>query len=717
MRKPRRFFTRCVDMAFIKAGFSSSDRGRFPWNLLIMLVYAYFVSVGLRMSEFPNWNTDALRIHGDFLLATHDAYLWLAEVVEKTPIGRQPISDLVLWLSRLTGASLDNTAFWAPPLVASLVAVVTVLWLWRLGALPAAILAGPASAIAPSFFFRTRLGYYDTDIVTLLFPLAFSWALANWLMPHLRSSWPTKDGQPSASSASLLPFLLIALAAWSTLPWHGGLRLVYLACLGMAALLSLLTALPGARAFLGAGLLLCLIPLALGSPGMLFSAMLCLGLVLKPRLLKARHAAAILFCLVFLFFALTLVRGTLAAFLSTVFEYAKPLSQDVLGSDIVWPSVFQSVQEAQNIDWAAVLARMGFFVWLAPLGLAGYAYLLWKRPIVLLLLPFLLMAWLAPWLGQRWSMFGPPVVFIGLGAAIHLLLHYLPDRFRADTVSLLLFALIGASIFSYTALRTRDLDPTPVTTKAHALALEELALRAPEKSLIWTWWDYGYISRYLALRPSFGDGGRNSGPLLYALARVMTTDDPLLAHRLIHFGAAFAAVDPPMQDRMWGGMEAADLPRFLQILRDAPPWRTGAGQQYIVLPWEILDLMYWISYFGSWDAEQVTGKHVNVRRIHEGIEFNKERGSVTYPDGTVQNVSSLDLITKEGRQRTDYTGRPGMPHLVLNLLLSQGYYLDDPAYWSTAVQLLLAPPDDPRLSPYFTLETDISSLVRIYSVR
>jgi dolichyl-diphosphooligosaccharide--protein glycosyltransferase len=91
------------------------------------------------------------------------------------------MSRLVAVVSSAFGVSPPVAAFWIPAVAGGLVSVACALWGNLLGGWAVALGAGLVGGVAPGFWYRTRLGYYDTDIVTLLVPLVVGLMLAWWV--------------------------------------------------------------------------------------------------------------------------------------------------------------------------------------------------------------------------------------------------------------------------------------------------------------------------------------------------------------------------------------------------------------------------------------------------------------------------------------------------------------------------------------------------------
>jgi undecaprenyl-diphosphooligosaccharide---protein glycotransferase len=105
-------------------------------------------------------------------MATHDAYAWMAGAKETGIWTGAPMSEFLQFSTRLSpGFTLDTINFWLPVFAAPLGRIPYGPTLRLVGDQRRESLAGIIGASAFGFFFRTRLGYGDTDILTLfLFP-------------------------------------------------------------------------------------------------------------------------------------------------------------------------------------------------------------------------------------------------------------------------------------------------------------------------------------------------------------------------------------------------------------------------------------------------------------------------------------------------------------------------------------------------------------------
>ena len=99
------------------------------WLLGLLLgIATYAVAFLLRFQEWPSWQDVEYRLGNEMLLATHDAYHWVAGAEGFEFGAGHPMSELLRILALITGAEPAQVAFWLPPVMASLVALLIFLW-------------------------------------------------------------------------------------------------------------------------------------------------------------------------------------------------------------------------------------------------------------------------------------------------------------------------------------------------------------------------------------------------------------------------------------------------------------------------------------------------------------------------------------------------------------------------------------------------------------
>lgn len=155
--------------------------------ILLCFILSYSISLIVRLLEMPFWYNPEYMFNGEHLLATHDAYHWLAGAEGFEFGADHPMALFLSGVSFILNATPANVAFWLPPFISSLVAIAMCLWAWGLGRPFSGLCAGVLVSLSPAFFARTQLGFYDNDFFVLLFVMLIGFVPALWLHPWLKT--------------------------------------------------------------------------------------------------------------------------------------------------------------------------------------------------------------------------------------------------------------------------------------------------------------------------------------------------------------------------------------------------------------------------------------------------------------------------------------------------------------------------------------------------
>lgn len=731
-------------------------------QLLAVALFIMLLAFGARLLEWPKWDNPSLLVGEERIMSTHDSYYWLAGAEGVGSAQDHPMTRLAGLLARVLGLPAATVGFFAPALFAGLTGVAVLLWAWSLGALEAGICAGALAGIFPGFYFRTRLGYYDTDSVTLLFPLLVSWFLFRWteraivppswpLLARLRALAPGPADLGAERPAWIEHVLMLGagLLARFCNAWHPDIESFTKLSLALVLALLLLWGRPEQKKRNLWSLGLFALSSVLGWGGLAASLALLSAHALardgRPSALRRFTNSAWPLWILYLSVAF------FAGFTGPTWEhgvrlyekYLKPTTASVTlpspkaapqahvavrprdahpTDPVLYPGLAKSVQEAQNLPAERLAEHTHPYAWVAWTGCAGLLLLLLARPATLLLTPLALLWALSGVLGVRMSMFGGPPLFLGLcvpacwiGRALLGERRWAPG---ALTGAFILAVMVFAAPLSLLYPR---LELTPVLSQAHAQALLRLRERTPQDALIWTWWDWGYATSYFSRREPFADGGRNEGERLFPLGLVLSSQRPKLANQLMKYCASHNAA--PWE--VWNKLPAAEVEAFIASLADKDIELTPGRTNYLVVSLEQLRVLPWISQYGNWRLTGQEGRRALVAAQNAKGIANFEQGSIFYPSLEQQiRLASIDRI--ENAQ--DPTGpgdatlrhyeykRDYGPHLVSLATLGEAFLLDDLAYESLLVRLLLFDPNSEKIAPYFKLLYEHYPLVRVYEV-
>jgi len=726
-------------------------RGLF-WGLLTL-----GLAFGLRMMEWPCWQNPEYRLGSEWLLATHDAYHWVA-AAEGFGLGvGHPMAEMLRLMAQTLHTYPAAVAFWFPAVLASLVAVIVFAWVWALGSMEAGVAAGLITSLAPGFLARTLLGYYDTDLVTLFFPLLMTlapacWAMRYMLLPRMilrrlalgsglkaaQRLW----GERGADEAHLERLgnplrwqwvLLLGASgviSWWTQEWHSVFPYLIRYNVVLLALMALIMAPRGRRGILLLGGLAYALPTLGGPAGFGFSLILLLAGSKAGRGLRHLLCRPLVLVLLWLGAAVLLVQGEI---LTTLINHANAYlkhSGDVRstgeGMSLVYPSVAQSIIEVQDLSFAALFPYFHPWMEAAVVGLAGFV-------LVLFLLPLAALGLLSTKLGGRMVMFGAPVVAVGLTLPLYWLLQRL---LRADlrgavagaATSCILLALLVAPF----ADMIQAISQGPIINRRHAEALTRARTMTPEDAKLWLWWDWGYAAHHFARRSTIADGAQHAGPSLYLPAAVFATDNARFARQLIRYTAKMG--NEP--GNVFEGLDGRAAQALMDKLRSSEtPLVEAKGRLFVVVSFEMLRLGFWISNFGNWNFVTRQGEGGALSIVPQALAYRLDTGEVRL-EGSTSTIyaSSISVFEETGVTRRNYvqewfdahpkatpeeqkeflSGRRNV-NFLFNRVTDEKLAVDQGLYNSLMVQLLVGDPQDPRFSPYFKLVYD-NVFARIYEV-
>ena len=132
------------------------------------------------------------------------------------------------------------------------------------------------------------------------------------------------------------------------------------------------------------------------------------------------------------------------------------------------------------------------------------------------------------------------------------------------------------------------------------------------------------------------------------------------------------------------------------------------GKQYLVLSFDMLDLGFWISTFGSWNFLSKEGRGYAISIVPQALSYRLDKGEVVMKGSNI-NVPAAIKAWKEDMERRRNV------HFMFNRVTGEKLVIDDRMYNTLMVQLLICDPGDPRFAPYFRLIFD-NVFCRVYEV-
>lgn len=679
------------------------------------------LSAGLRLVDLVHWDSPALLVHGERVVATHDAYAWLAGAERVNQYSCHPLAFLLRLLHASTGIGLATLAFWLPVVMAPMAALPIAflgLW-WRLPT--GTLVAGVLCTTCGGYLIRTRLGFYDTDPLALFFTVALAAAFVCWLEPHL--STPRKTNPVPSPRISFALAFLIGIWIKLHLFVYPSAEPIILALFATAVSVGLVFSLNGKRLFVLIGLLVAFLAGNGGWAGLAFGGGAALAVFLRPELCQGRRGAIPLFLV--LLTGLILFSGLGEQIHSSIGHIIRYGDRSSTGVSIRYPATISTIIEARTVDWHQLEQAVAGSRLLLVIGTGAYAFLCWRNPAALVFAPLLFLAMASTRFGARFSMYGGVVVGLGLGFGLSLLCSLKPWTKR---VNLALQLLLLASLLWLPARFIHQNAPFFFISKPFAEALAAMRPKVSPDAQFWIWWDFGYACQFYSGVSTFADGARNSGEYILPLARVHATASPGEAHALIRFVARQQALNGNTAH------PCADRPVYPNpistILEKMPPQEArsffeGIGgltfpdkipipQQYLVLAWENIRISKAIRKFGTWDI--VTGETANPSLMLPAgrITIDTAEGSLS-ASGKRFRARTIDVLSQAGNRRLEYPWNRGGMHVLNNQVDKSIAIMDEGIYRSMMVQMLIGEPK--TFARYFELVLDRSPAVRIFRLK
>ena len=81
-------------------------------ELVLSFALVIFTTISIRLTELPLWNDAAFFVNGERLMATHDAYAWLAGAKGIGNYVIDPFTRFLALVHNVTGLPLSDVGFW-----------------------------------------------------------------------------------------------------------------------------------------------------------------------------------------------------------------------------------------------------------------------------------------------------------------------------------------------------------------------------------------------------------------------------------------------------------------------------------------------------------------------------------------------------------------------------------------------------------------------------
>jgi len=596
-------------------------------QLFIFMLIAYAFSFAIRLiwvyqfSDNPQfiWNNELMINTNDGYYFASGAQQWLEGTLQENP--RVPglfytaTITLTALITKFTPFSLDTVALYMPAVISSLV-VIPIILIGRLfGMAVVGLLAALLGSIAWSYYNRTMVGYYDTDMFSAMAPM--------FILYFLLATIKTEKSV----------FALLSALAFLVYPflYDQGRAVVY--AMGILYMLYMLM-FHRKDEFTYHSILLISIGLMNVNSWVQLLIIFILYIAINKKKISANQSMYFSFITVFLFL-----------YTGQVFDliWSKVAAYFIRGTEdngLHFFQVYQTVREAGIIPFDVMANRISGSVLGLFAAVIGYVLLVVRHKEFILALPLIGIGIFSLVGGLRFTVYAVPVAAF---SALYLF-HVVASMPKSKKLYyLIIIPLTIAVIFPNITHIISYKVPTVFSNK-EVQVLDDLKQRSSTKDYVITWWDYGYPIWYYGDKNTLIDGGKHNNDN-FIVSEILLSTSQLEAARLSRIAVEtyVSSNYVKITDTLFKNRQAdqIDVSSYLENLRYGTVTLPEKSRNiYLYLPLRMLNILPTVKLFSNIDL--TTGEPNSTPFFYSTQQFRDE--------GNVLNLgNSISLLKHEGK--------------------------------------------------------------------
>ena len=604
---------------------------------------------------------------------------------------------ITAFLAKFFHISIDTLMLYLPAVISSLVVIPIILigklYKNELWGFLAALIAG----IGWSYYNRTLVGYYDTDMFAAMLPM--------FILYFILYSVKNRD----------LFFALLAGITAIIYPWayDQGLSIVY--AMGIMAFLYLLV-FNLKDEFTYKFIALLSISLMAVNPFLKVVLVVFIYWILTNKKIEFKYLQILAGAGFVLFFLTGNIFGMI---LSKIFAYS---TSTMSYEGLKFLNVNKTVREAGQIPWFVVFDRIIGSTLGLIVAVIGYVLLVRKHKEFIIALPLWGVGFFAFVGGLRFTVYAVPVAamsgvyfFIVLSEKLKVknekLKVIIPVLGSLFLIMPNITHIVGccennkllASIEKIYPLRSYPYLVPTTFRKSEVAVLDELRKRSNPKDYVITWWDYGYPIWYYANVNTLIDGGKHNEDN-FLVSKILTTSNPYLAANLSKLSVkVYTDTNKTVAPQLFiKNNKPVDVEEFLMNIGEKDYKVPNPERNvYIMLPYRMFNIFPTVAAFSNrnLNSGEVYKSHFFYKSkiAKEGnfikigsIPVDLRRGILMIQNGVPVKEIALVAMTKNGKT---VVKKQKLRDMGLNLVILQSYgegiIMDDYYYNSLFVQMFL----------------------------
>ncbi|NPA59491.1 MAG: peptide transporter [Epsilonproteobacteria bacterium] len=449
---------------------------------------------------------EAFMFNGQFMINTNDGYFFAEGARDILAGFHQPndgspiehaVSELTAFFASILPFSFESIIFYMPAFLSSLIVIPIILIAKSLKNLEMGLIAALLASVAWSYYNRTMVGYFDTDMLTIVLPMFLLWSII-WAI------------QTNKNRYLLITALDILVYRW----WYPQ---SYSLEFSFFALILIYTLIFDRKNSYNYKLLAMMMFAMLNFDGYVrFPLVLGVFFIFTQEKFD-KYIYHILGVSIALFFISGGFNPIWVQLKNYVFKESVSAVGD--GLSLKFFNVHQTVREAGQIPFEMFANRISGHTITFILSVVGYIYLVYKHRIMIFALPLVGLGFLALFGGLRFTIYAVPILALGIAFLITELAVRMPTK-KLKYLSMIAFSMMilypnYKHIESYRVPTVFNADEVKVLEQLHSIASRE--------DYVISWWDYGFPIRYYSDVKTLVDGGKNTGKVNFPVSFMLTS--------------------------------------------------------------------------------------------------------------------------------------------------------------------------------------------------
>lgn len=586
-------------------------------QLLLFILISYVFSIAVRMIwVYQFQDNPQFMWNGQLMINTNDGYFFaegardmLAGLSFDSTVNGALATPTAL-IAKYLPFTFESVILYMPAFFGSLLVIPLVLIGHAIKQPYVGFIAALIGSITWSYYNRTMVGYYDSDMLNIVMPMMVLWSLI-FSIEQQRNRY------------LILVVLLLVLSEW----WYPKNIALNTAMVFMALVYSVVfhrTRLFNYKLLIFSLVGLAIIPVYIK----LLLAIGLFGLFHYMTRLDRITVIPVLIATIILF----VYSGALAPILSSINLYIiNRLFADEM-PQLLFYDVIKTVREAGAIPFETFSNRIIGSVLGFIFASIGLLIMFVRYPIMIISLPMIAMGFMAYKAGLRFTVYAVPIYALGAGFFIVMLGQYLEAFMeeKAKTKSKALLITVLTLLFLYPNITHIIGYKVPtVLLKSEVEALDRLRHLSDRQDYVVTWWDYGYPIRYYSDTNTLIDGGKHQNDN-FIVSEVLLTTSPLEAARLSRLAVEtyVSSGYKTIADTLFKNRkpDQVDVSAYLETLRYGDVQLPEKSRDiYLYLPMRMLDILPTVKMFSNLDLS--TGKPISSPFFYSTQHF-QDSGSV-----------------------------------------------------------------------------------------